>query len=34
VKNESGKFSKIDLELFFNGVTNGTGPLLEAINQN
>jgi|SRR6185503_14366605 len=34
VKNTSGKFGKIDLELFFNGVTSGAGPLLQTINQN
>lgn len=34
VKNTSGKFGKIDLELFFNGVTSGADPLLQTINQN
>jgi ABC-2 type transport system ATP-binding protein len=34
LKNTSGKFSKIDLELFFNAVTNGSKPLVETLMQN
>ncbi|MDF2432662.1 MAG: type transport system ATP-binding protein [Mucilaginibacter sp.] len=34
IKNTTGKFSKIDLELFFNAVTNGSSPLIEILKAN
>ncbi len=34
LKNTSGKFSKIDLELFFNAITNGSKPLVETLMEN
>ena len=33
VDNAKGKYSKIDLELLFNGVTSGSAPLLETLKQ-
>ena len=34
IENNKGKYSKIDLELLFNGVTSGSGPLLETLKGN
>jgi ABC-2 type transport system ATP-binding protein len=34
IKNTSGKFSKIDLELFFNAITSGNDSLLKTLNAN
>lgn len=34
IKNTSGKFSKIDLELFFNAVTSGNATLLQMLKAN
>ena len=34
IENNKGKYSKIDLELLFNGVTSGSGPLLEILKGN
>lgn len=31
IKNTTGKFSKLDLELFFNGITSGSKPLLATL---
>ncbi|ASU34071.1 ABC transporter ATP-binding protein [Mucilaginibacter xinganensis] len=31
LKNTTGKFSKIDLELFFNAITNGNGTLIKTL---
>jgi ABC-2 type transport system ATP-binding protein len=33
IDNTPGKYSKIDLELLFNGVTSGSMPLLETLKQ-
>ena len=33
VDNTQGRFSRIDLELLFNGVTSGSTPLLETLKQ-
>jgi ABC-2 type transport system ATP-binding protein len=34
IDNSQGKYSKIDLELLFNGVTSGSMPLLETLKDN
>ena len=34
IKNTTGKFSKIDLELFFNAITSGNDSLLKTLNAN
>jgi len=34
IKNTNGKFSKIDLELFFNAITNGNNSLIEMLRAN
>ncbi len=34
IKNTTGKFSKIDLELFFNAVTTGSNSLIETLKAN
>ena len=34
IDNPQGKYSKIDLELLFNGVTSGSAPLLETLKEN
>ena len=33
VDNAQGRYSRIDLELLFNGVTSGSAPLLETLKQ-
>lgn len=34
IKNTTGKFSKMDLELFFNAVTGGSKTMMETLNEN
>jgi ABC-2 type transport system ATP-binding protein len=34
IKNTTGKFSKIDLELFFNAVTTGNNSLVKTLKEN